>query len=80
MDNQLQRWILNVLRNLPKHYLEASFSKENVAWNLSSSTGFVSLCVSTTHSLNATVYSLRWFSTQTSALAPELTIVGHHTS
>eukprot|EP00983_Pelagomonas_calceolata_P048397 1141036-Pelagomonas_calceolata.AAC.1 len=61
------------------HYtiLEPFF--ENVALEFFSSTGFVQLQVSTTRLLSATVSSRR-FSTLTSALEPERTLVKHHTS
>eukprot|EP00983_Pelagomonas_calceolata_P041098 1137901-Pelagomonas_calceolata.AAC.2 len=82
MDNPLHRWILNVLRNL------LGVKTTTPSWRILPECGiepshfnwFRELCVSTIRSLRATVSSSRRSSTQTSALAPGLTLVRHHTS
>eukprot|EP00983_Pelagomonas_calceolata_P080332 1155103-Pelagomonas_calceolata.AAC.3 len=83
MDNPLQRWILNVLRNLP------GVKTTTPSWSILQGRGIEPFQFNwfraTTHFYNSltkcsTVYSSRRFSMLTSALAPELTLVGHHTS
>eukprot|EP00983_Pelagomonas_calceolata_P001881 62533-Pelagomonas_calceolata.AAC.1 len=82
MDNQLQRWILNVLWNLP------GVKSTTPSWSILRECGMepfqfnwfrTTLCfynsLTTCNSL-----LLKKVSTQTSALAPGLTHVGHHTS